>query len=130
MGRDMYGGICWKLMHTDVCTQYCEACLNSTTVARKPYEYLLNQGTCASADGSGSRDMEPWLDGTLGLAKSAPTWHAHALADAAQYSLSFYMSEGIHVQAYIYIYTCRYTVVCITAQLKAAWHFQANVCQT
>ena len=91
MGRDMYGGIiCWKLMHTDVCTQYCEACLNSTTVARKPYEYLLNQGTCASADGSGSRDMEPWLDGTLGLAKSAPTWHAHALADAAQYSLSFY----------------------------------------
>ena len=104
MGRDMYGGICWKLMHTDVCTQYCEACLNSTTVARKPYEYLLNQGTCASEDGSGSRDMEPWLDGTLGLAKSAPTWHAHALADAAQYSLSFYMSEGIHVQAYIYIH--------------------------
>ena len=48
--------------------------------------------------------MEPWLDGTLGLAKSAPTWHAHALADAAQYSLSFYMSEGIHVQAYIYIH--------------------------
>jgi len=53
-------------------------------VARKPDENLLNQGTCASVDGSGSRDMEPWLDGTLGLAKSAPKWHAPPLADAAQ----------------------------------------------
>ena len=58
-------------IHVDVCTQYCEARLNSTTVARKPYINLLNQKTCASAEGSGSRDMEPWLDGTLGLAKSA-----------------------------------------------------------
>ena len=66
-----------------LCTQYCEARLNST-VARKPDENLLNQGTCASVDGSGSRDMEPWLDGTLGLAKSAPKWHAPPLADAAQ----------------------------------------------
>ena len=30
-------------IHVDVCTQYCEARLNSTTVARKPYINLLNQ---------------------------------------------------------------------------------------
>jgi hypothetical protein len=71
--------------------------------------------------------MEPWLDGTLGLAKSAPKWHAHALADAAQKSLFLHVRRKTCAGLCRHIYLQAYRSMhhrAVESEEKAAGTFQ------